>query len=241
MKRFLLWLVRPCLRWVASGKPVALIETNGSSYMEGRIIGIRVSPDAAPEIDVVPLGGSIHDCRTLKLYGGLRWNNAAKRFELERDNAVESRRRRPSDRDVESRDDHPGDRTSDRKAPEHGESPAEEPRPAPATDGGPHGESEGGVRPGHDADIPSEGHARGSDSPRKDTNPGSPGHQGALIRLGENKAIPPGTLIGVTPDQHLHICHVTEYGGNLPDGSIIWGHPHTIGWIRGGVPNQAMH
>lgn len=62
-----------------------------------------------------------------------------------------------------------------------------------------------------------------------------------MIRLGVNQDIPPGTLIGVTPDQHLHIMHVSRYSGGLPDGSIIWGHPTTIAWIRGNVPSEALH
>lgn len=241
MKRFLLWLARPFLRWGTTDKLVAIIDSNGSIYMEGRIVGIRVSLGSDPEIDVVPLGGSIHDCRTLKIYGGLRWNCVTKHFELERANAVESSRKRLPDCDVESRDDHPGNRTPDGETPEHSESETQASGPASAPDRGPHGESESRFRPGHDADIPSESGSRWADSPGSDKVSGPAGHQRAMIRLGVNEAIPLGTLIGVSPDQNLHIYHVTEYSWNLPYGSVIWGHPITIDWIRGGIQNQVIH
>lgn len=59
--------------------------------------------------------------------------------------------------------------------------------------------------------------------------------------MGINDAIQPGILVGVSPDQHLHISNVSAYSGGLPEGSIIWGHSHTIAWSRGSVPSEAMH
>lgn len=240
MKRFVLWMLRLLLRLVVVGRQIAILDENGATAYEGTIISLVIGPETPPRVVIVPEGGSIQEVRRYELFD-IRFNTTARRFEVESGNAVERPPGRGTDRVMESRDDDPGDRQAHREAPERDQDQEEALGPQASPDGGLDGESEGRVRPRHDADTSSEGATGGADDTGQDSEPGDPGRWGAMIRMGHNPAIPPGTLIGVSPDQHLHIMHVSRYSGGLPDGSIIWGHPNTIAWIRGNVPSEALH
>lgn len=241
MRRLFLWLIRPFLRWIVRGRPIAIKDEAGLVSVEGRMIGLRIAPGEPPEVEIMPLGSDIHGRRTFQVYGPLRWDFETKRFELEARHALERKSGPRPDSNVEVGDHYPRDRQAPGETPEHGQGPSEEPGPAASAHRRPHGESEGRVGPGHDADSSSEGEARKADGPVADSVADPARHQGAMIRLGVNPDIPPGVLVGVSPDQHLHIHQVNTYSGGLPDGSIIWGNPHTISWIRGNVPNHELH
>lgn len=240
MKRLILWLIRPLLRLVVVGRQIAILEETGATLYEGQIVSLVIGPDNYPRVAVMPTGGSIQDVRRYEIRD-IRWNSIAKRFETEADHAVERRPGHEPGGNVESRDDHPGNFQANAEASEHDQGPSQEPRPSGQANRGPHRESEGGVGPGHDADTSSEGQEERADDPVANPGLDPSRHQGAMIRLGVNPDIPPGVLIGVSPDQHLHITQVNTYSGGLPDGSIIWGNPHTIAWIRGNVPNHELH
>lgn len=240
MRNAILWAIRPFLKWVVQGRPVVILDSNGSIYRRGIIVGIRIAIGTFPEVDIVHEGE--FDRTAYVSMKGLRWNQAAKHFELEAEHAVETSRRRHADRPLETGDHDPRDREEAPEASEHDQGTAREPGPLAEADGGLVGESPGRVRPGHDEDTPSESKAGGADAPRADTVAGDPRHTGAMsFRLGVNDSLPPGVLVAVSPDQALHITRLPGYVGALPDNSIIWGHTDTVAYIQGNTPTTKMN
>lgn len=240
MKRIILWFLRPLLRRVVVGRPIAILDYTGATAYEGTIISLVVGPDTPPRVLIMPSWGSVGEVRRYELFD-IRFNTTAMRFEVESGNAVERPPGRATGRVVEGRDDDPGDQQEAREAPEHDQGEASAPQAQAQTHRRLDGESEVRARHGHDANSSSEGAARGPDHSGQNSEPGDKGRWGTMIRLGQNPTIPPGTLIGVSPDQHLHIMHISAYSGGLPDGSIIWANPTTIAWIRGNLPTTALH
>tara|TARA_R110000796_G_scaffold41118_2_gene101484 strand:+ start:2006 stop:2740 length:735 start_codon:yes stop_codon:yes gene_type:complete len=244
MQKLILWIFKPFLRWVVKGKPIVLLDSNGSVFRSGAIVGIRIEHGEIPEMDIIHHGE--FRPTSYKMMKGVRWNNSAKHLEVEADNAVETSRRRHADRVVEGRDDRAGDREAVEETPQHDQGSPSAPGPGAETDGGPHGESEGGVRPGHDEDSPSESDTGRADTPSENPIPSNPRHKGALklppyFRMGINDDIPPGVLICAAPDQTLHITRLPGYVGDLPTNSIIWGHTDTVAAIQVKAPTKRLN
>lgn len=255
MRNVILWVLSPFLKWTTQGRPVAIVEPNGSISLRGVIVGLRIEMGSFPEVDIVREG--TFKWTTFRCTKGIRWNPAAKHFELEAEHAVETSRRRRTGDPVETGDHDPRDREKAPEAPKYGQSPSREFGTPAASDGGFVGESAGRVRPGHNEDSPSESKTGRPDDPRTNTVSGGQRYKGALkplssegqdgtfpasaYRLGINDDIPPGTLIAVSPDQALHITRAQGYVGALPTNSIIWGHSQTVAFIQGRVPTTKIN
>lgn len=216
MKRIILWMLLPFLRHAIVGRSIAILDETGATACEGKIISLVVEPGAPPRVLIAPSGGSVAEIRRYEL-SDIRFNTAAMRFEVESGNAVERPLRCGTDRTVGNRDNAPRDQQATWGASEHDQGEASDPQ----------------------AQVQSV--SRGADCPGQDSKPSDVRRRGAVIRLGQNPNIPPGVLIGVSPDQQLYVMHVSIYSGGLPDGSIIWGHPTTIACIRGDAPATALH
>lgn len=213
---------------------VAFLDRNRKIDHYGTVLGVRTPHKGFPEIDVQL--DSEFFTRTYKIVRGIRWDRTAKHLELEPDDVVESTPGRTTDLAVESRHHRPGNREEVRSTPQHGQSAPSEAGPSATTNGGSHGESARGVRPGHDANPSSESKTGRADTPGTDTISGDPGHTGAVkpfvFRMGVNDGIPDGVLIGAAPDQTLHITTLPSYVGGFPENTIIWGSSRTIESIR---------
>lgn len=224
------------LRWRMVGKPIYVVSF-GQITWGGTIMGVQID-EAAGEVTVtafhatdgvVPFDNGCGYAPILRfpLTDKLSWNARKEHYEVEAD-VLDPRGRRHPEIALGGGAYRPRDRQADGQEPQHRQSPPEAAEHSPAQDRRSHREGSRRLPPRHDAPAANESPTHRADDPGQDQDARREGYARTLTLAVNNTGwIPDGILIGVSPDQRLHIYRLDMEAPPMPDGTVIWANSYT--------------